>query len=464
MKKKENKDFKYRVGADPEFTLTFRGEKVDANLIQNILFKSNSINVPGGNIGVDGCQSTGEIRPNAEFSLDKLVSNVGACLKEMASNLPVGFDMVTTSMYSPIGGHIHLNIPKGFGEMEKYKKALPALCFPIFIGENNISNAMRISNGYGSMVDSRGQGDSQEGGVKYSRFEMRGLSAEWLTSEKICRAVLAYVEMVNEELINNPKIFILSKDIMIKNNHEEGLLSSIYLTKNKLFVPIIMNRISTLVKKFKRYKDFKEEIDFILDYKKVLAEKKKFEYSIVKGWGFKQPKEIKKENISDLSGIISIGYNSDLNMSKFAESLSGEILVNNWKKNQYMIFGAREKVEQFIPFIADDSSIEFIKVDGYEEFIKDKESLKIAIEIANKMSARFRGSCEAEFNYIWNKEMTKLKTEKKRRIIIGIPREIREKSRFASLNKFVKTIESGKFKIIDQSTIVDVKETKPCAE
>ena len=475
MKKKTiDQSFKFLMGADPEFTITFRGEKVDANTIETILFKSTRNQIPEGEVGCDGCSSTGEIRPNAANNLNDIVKNVGACLKKMASALPEGFDMTTISMYSPIGGHIHLNMPYGYEHLQKYIKILPALCFPIFIGENNISNAMRIASGYGSMVDHRDQGVWEDSKGKYSRFEMRGPSAEWLTSEKICRGVLAYVEMVNEELVENPKIYDMAKELMVKNSQDEGLLSSIYLNKNKLFVPVVMNKISKIVKKFKRYKDFKEEVDFILDYKKVLAEKKKCEYSIIKGWKFKQPKKISDEHIKKLNGLISIAYNADINMDKFAESLGTEILLNNWHKNQYMIFGVKD-IEQFLPFIYDKGKIKFIEVKGYESFIKDKESLVIATNKAIRMGERFTSNSEIEKNYIWNKEKTKMKVEDKTRIIIGIPRKIREKSRFDSLNKFIKAIEAKSFKEVKIEELKSsakpaeqpkepVKEEKICAE
>jgi hypothetical protein len=454
------------MGADPEFTITFRGEKVDAATIEQILFKSTHNKIPEGEVGCDGNSSTGEIRPNASDKLNEIVKNVRACFKLMASVLPEGFDMTTISMYSPIGGHIHLNMPFGYGNMEKFVRMLPALCFPIFIGENNLSNARRISDGYGNMIDHRDQGDWEKEGKRYSRFEMRGLSAEWLISEKICRSVLAYVEMINEELLENPKIYNIAKELMVKNSQDEGLLSSIYLNRNKLFVPIIMNNISKIVKKFKRYKDFKEEIDFILDYKKVLAEKKKYEYSIIKGWGFKQPKKINEEHVNSLSGLISVAYNADINMDKFAESLGKEILLNNWHRNQYMIFGVKD-VEQFLPFIYNKNKVKFIEVKGYETFIKNKETLEIAMEKATRMGARFYSNSELEKKYTWNKERTKISIEDKPTVIIGVPRSIREKSRFDSLNKFIKAIEEKKFKEIEIKKLEPSekpKVTNTCAE
>jgi hypothetical protein len=453
MKKKTpDQSFKYLMGADPEFTITFRGEKIAASTVEQILFNSTHNNIPEGQVGCDGCSSTGEIRPNASDNLKDMVKNVGACLKLIATNLPEGFDLTTISMYSPIGGHIHLNMPFGYANKDKYTKILPVLCFPIFVGENNISNAMRIAGGYGSMVDHRDQGTWDKDGKRYSRFEMRGLSAEWLISEKICRGVLAYVEMVNEELIENPKIYDMAKELMVKSSQDENLLSSIYLTKNKMFIPVIMEKISRMVKKFKRYKDFKEEVDFILDYKKVLIEKKRCEYSIIKGWKFKQPKKIKEEHLKKLNGLISVAYNSDINMDKFAESLGNEILLNNWNKNQYMIFGVKE-IEQFLPFIWEKGRVKFIEVKGYETFIKNKENLVIATNKAVRMGERFNVNSEIERNYIWNKEKTKMTVKDKPRIIIGIPRNIREKNRFNSLNKLIKTIESNKFKEIETNSL-----------
>lgn len=472
MKKKpQDQSFKYMMGADPEFTITFRGEKVDANTIETILFNSTRNQIPEGEVGVDGCSSTGEIRPKASKYLNDIVKNVGACLKLISSSLPLGFDLTTISMYSPIGGHIHLNMPFGYENLPKYAKILPALCFPIFLGENNISNAMRIAGGYGSMIDNRDQGNWEEDGKKYHRFEMRGLSAEWLTSEKICRGVLAYVETVNEELIENPKIYDIAKELIVKSSQEENLLSSIYLTKNKIFIPVIMDKISRMIKKFKRYKDFKEEIDFILDYKKVLAEKKKCEYSIIKGWKFKQPKKIKEEHLNKLNGLISVAYNADINMDKFAKALGNEILLKGWDKNQYMIFGVKE-VEQFLPFIWTNGKIKFIEIKGYETFIKNKENLAIATNKALRMGEKFNYNSEIERNYSWNKEKTKMTVSDKPRIIIGIPRKIREKLRINSLIKLIEALESNKFKEIKTSDLPSsakpapetVKEEKICAE
>ena len=80
-------------------------------------------------------------------------------------------------------------------------------------------------------------------------------------------------------------------------------------------------------------------------------------------------------------------------------------------------------------------------------------AVSIAINKAVRMGERFNVNSEIERNYIWNKEKTKMTVKDKPRIIIGIPRNIREKNRFNSLNKLIKTIESNKFKEIETNSL-----------
>jgi len=443
MKKiKKEKELKFKIGSDPEFTIIFRNEKIPANIVENTIFKKCSIKTAGGELGIDGHNSTGEIRPNPSTKISEAVNNIGLCLYELVKKMPGGFDLTTLSMHDPIGGHVHLNLPKTYKYKDKYQEILPVLCFPIFMGENNISSAMRLMRSYGVMNDIRNERERVENGINCWDMELRGLSAEWITTEKICYATLAYIATIHEALIDDPDILKQASSFSMKDKNNENILSAIYLTKNKLFAPVVIKQIEKIIKRTEGYKHFKEEIDFIIDYKKVLQEKKKAEFSIVKGWKMKH-ENTPKEILEKFSGFTNIGFNSDVNIDNFAKNLSCKIIEENLQKFQYMLFGVRKEVKDFIVF---NEKGKILDIDKYQNFVKSNEDMKIASEIFAKMGIKFANNCSPEYAYEWNIDRTMLKKTKREQLIIGIPRNIREKNRTESLNKLIDEIEKGNYK------------------
>jgi hypothetical protein len=90
---KVKKQFKFKIGADPEFVLTMQGRKVDARQTMELMLKGKeglkyNESKSGfdcgefGNIGWDGASSTAEIRPAAALDPKEVTNNIANMLRE----------------------------------------------------------------------------------------------------------------------------------------------------------------------------------------------------------------------------------------------------------------------------------------------------------------------------------------------------------------------------------------------
>src|SRR5574337_1545261 len=112
------KPFPWKIGADPEFSVLLDGRRCNAKtIVEKLVIKDKTRSEMGfksadmkGEFGWDGCQETGELRPNPATSADELTSNIGSILTKTLPLLSI-FDFSTLSIYAPIGGHIHFDLP-----------------------------------------------------------------------------------------------------------------------------------------------------------------------------------------------------------------------------------------------------------------------------------------------------------------------------------------------------------------
>ena len=120
-------EFKFTMGADPEFNLTLFNKRLDAKATikkamdskfpkeETVLGRGESMGYnirDKGSVGWDGCNSTGELRPMFSANPHKVAENVGELIKELNNSLPI-MDIITTNALAPVGGHIHFTIPDG---------------------------------------------------------------------------------------------------------------------------------------------------------------------------------------------------------------------------------------------------------------------------------------------------------------------------------------------------------------
>src|SRR5574343_48392 len=154
------KKFNFTIGADPEFNVVSQGRKVDARytmcklLEKDGKFNSNTgLIVEGaGNIGWDGCSSTGELRPDPSNYPKGLAENIGKLFEEYANKINL-FDLSTLSFYSSVGGHIHFQLPDtnvNDAKLRKMHRQLASFYLPIMMSENKINLELRNKGGYGN--------------------------------------------------------------------------------------------------------------------------------------------------------------------------------------------------------------------------------------------------------------------------------------------------------------------------
>jgi len=142
------------LGADPEFEVIVRGRVVSASDILG-----ENIELPEGEIGVDGAGWPLELRPEPSETARGLVQNVARLL--VAVPREVGGLPSTIGERYAIGGHIHV----GFGggpapDYEDVARAIDRALGDIFY---SLSSKTRLKAGYGG----RGDWRSQRWGVEY---------------------------------------------------------------------------------------------------------------------------------------------------------------------------------------------------------------------------------------------------------------------------------------------------------
>jgi hypothetical protein len=452
----KKKPFKFNIGADPEFNITIQNKKAMADCIFPAILEKNPKTKrsnqgfqieKAGEIGWDGCSETGEVRPLPSKYPEGVVNNLGKIFGTIASKMQL-FELSTLCEKGPVGGHIHLEISDGLAQnlslMKKYHRRLAAFYLPLLMGENLNNIKMRKGiGGYGDITDHR----VQKFGNAYT-YEFRVPSAEWLTTPKIAMATLAYIATVFNEILHKPKQFEKCKEILFTNDQQARALHDMTLSNFQFAIIAMTKHIKKLIKKFEYYKEYKEEIDFILNYDKVLKEKQKAEFNILKGWkmlNYQIPnkrdlmndKKIKQialsKDIETIEDFIKMNYSNDNNVSHFANILKQRIAAMNWKlKFTYFFFGLRKGITNFL--ISNGN----LKMLSGAEMIKTPEERELAQQLLNRQKDRLR---------IKHTQNVKETTEKlENAILFGIPYAERVNSNHKKFLEMVHDIEKGKIK------------------
>lgn len=458
--KAEEMTLPFSIGSDPEFLMFFGVRGLDASSIIETFFHNNGkyanegggYKIPNvGNFGWDGASSTAELRPVATKKVSTMVENLRTMLTTVSEKIPT-VDLTTLSIGSPIGGHIHVdsflhttndyNTSAGRAEIARVENVLATYLLPLAASDHRISALNRLRGGnYGKLTEFRYE---RKGNVVTN--EIRGLTAEWLTTPELAYATFAYIATVWHEL--KKRSLELSKAEFITRTKEQNqTLQRMMLSDYKIIERGISASIRKEIKSFELYPAFKEHIDFILYPEKVMEHKAAVGWNINTGWGLNKVKKpskrdlmspvkatgiLRKQNIPDIHQHFGLMYNDDFNVSLFSSAVAERIAGLNWQlKNDYFLFGFKKDV------------------DGYAAMAPDKlmyvmPTNKTTTEIEQtlvKMQSRAKGRCMARID---PKTGQIRKSDNTSKIIIGIPYEDRANKDPKGLIELIYNIENKK--------------------
>lgn len=434
------KDFPFKIGADPEFTIIFRDKTIRAKTLMESIFekkyKKNSdmgyAIKNAGEIGWDGAAATAELRPAPVCNPYQLTKNIRTLLEAFSEKTKL-YCLTTMSDKAPIGGHIHLEINNdeylnSERKRNNLNKKISSFYTPIMIGEDIVNIKSRMKRGYGEINDHRSERKS-EGKMT---IELRAPTAEWLTTPEVATATLAYLATVYHEIVSHPKNFNKAKEIIIQSELQNKALQDLALTRYLPITKMLTSKIKKYIKTFEYYKYYKKEIDFILSPQKIINEKRKAKFDIMRGWelaDFKEPtkrmllseKQLQNESlkvdVDQMMGLISMQYNPDVNISEFVKAIKQRTIALNWNlKNEYYFYGLKPKIK------------DYIIVDKKAKFYSGGKTIKTILDYlsiedtTNRMSSRFHNN---------------QKVLPQNHIIIGIPYEERIK---LNTKKFIEII------------------------
>ena len=463
-----SKKLPFKVGADPEFLIFHGVRALDAQNMMSAFFARKSGMRQAqmgykidkvGEIGWDGAASTGELRPEPSDSPAEVVNKIGTLIGTMHKHLPF-LDYTTLSIGSPIGGHVHLDAPAelvqlGRGgassteqqkEMNRVQKLLASFLMPIVASEHRVSSNSRLAMDYGRVDDMRWDQRGSQGTI-----EVRGMSAEWITSPKIAMATLAYMGVVWHELLKHNKELIKEKSILKTKGHIDAI-QRMMLSDYKPIEDAIIRSMQKIVRGFELYPQFKEEIELILHPREAMAIKDKAGWNLTDGWKITSDKvrsqPTKKTLLSDkkvadrlksadhtaIEQGFHVPYNDDYNMQLFAKAITDRIAGLNWKlSHEYFLFGLKKGIEGYAAMRTDNKKFYAIPLN------QDKDKTQVSCE---KMAGRFEQ--EQRNSVRIDPKTGKTRRNGSNQIVIGIPYSVRAENNTKSLVDLVWSIEHGK--------------------
>lgn len=482
----------FKIGADPEFLLFHGVRALDAHGLMTTYFQKKAnlkLNETGhgggyivpnvGEIGWDGASSTGELRPEPTDNPEEMVNKIGTLIAKMHEHMPF-VDYTTLSIGSPIGGHIILDAPKELvsenhapngdiqaqkAEMNRVAKLIASFVMPIIASEHKVSSSSRLGMDYGQADDYRWE---ERGPKKQGTLEVRGMSAEWITSPKIAHATLCYMAVIWHEILKNNKELIKEKAILKTKGHITAV-QQMMLADYRLLETAIVKGLSKLIRQFELYPLYKKEVEFILHPADAMREKEKHGWNLTSGWKIgnkvkpptrkdifadkKIAERLKAADMAALEQGFHVPYNDDYNVQLYAKAISDRVAGINWKlNNEYFLFGLKKGIEGFACMR-----------------IKEKTFHSVP---TNNPHANTTSSCE-KMSKRFEEEIKNLvridpKTGKTRRwgvnqVVIGIPYGIRAENNTKPLLELIWDIEKGKNKATKITEFVDgsIQEKEP---
>lgn len=409
------REFAFKLGADPEFLLFYGKRKAPANKTMEAFLaktqletneKLKGYKIPNaGILGWDGHAATGEIRPDASKSPEKVAENIGTIFTKLNEVMPF-MEITTLSIGEPIGGHIHLEIPTAkqtaFTDT-KFKqtlsKIMASFIMPILASEHRLCSASRYTSTYGKAGDLRIGNIENHPGVM--TCEVRGMSAEWTVSKKISTATLAYLGVVWHQILKEGKA-INKNPILFRNQTQVSAIQEMLLSDYRPIINTVIDGIRDVVKTFEMYPMFKEEVDFLLNTAAVRKEKEENGWNINSGWNFRKDKNItkkdvlatkkiskvlKKINYENMRGDFSLAYNNDYNVGIFTDTIAERIAALGWVlENEYFFFGLKKGDEGYaVANVAEDKYYVMPKN-------RDRKKVKEALERMRERFMDYRGT------------------------------------------------------------------------
>jgi len=356
---------KLKIGCDPEFTIALNGKAIQAN-ITNELCKYTYADKEHGEIGMD--VGMAELRPKPENDILSLTKNIKFLLTKASEK--IGFmQWDTSSNLAAVGGHIHLELPKEWlnlnasdYKVNDYTRKLFSFYLPIWLSDdfkktNHVRGNTEDLRAYGHYGDSRIEQKSSGA----TTYELRTPSAQWLTCPKTTLAVFAYLACIHNEIIYHPETFKNFPDIIVKNKEEFTIIEKAAKLKYSMFIDPLLHKIKLAVKKFELYPEFKREINWLFTSEAVQKEKEKYNWDIIKGWNL-EPKDItlcilnNEKNIetkmkefknntfqNNWSSLVPFKYTDDTNIPTWTHELTKKMYLLNWKiKRSYIFYGFKK--------------------------------------------------------------------------------------------------------------------------
>lgn len=480
MSKTNERNFSFKIGADPEFSIILQNKRIDACQTMSEILRGKKEFKPDdhdmgfnvgkyGNIGWDGASQTGEIRPAPANTPEEVVRNMAELFNALGKYMSI-FEYTTLSSHASIGGHIHLEADNSWnGQKQKsIHMQMTSFYLPILMSENKVNVALRIQQNYGAMTDFRFENKGRnEKGEEVRTYEFRCPSAEWLTSPKIAQATLAYFATIYNEILNNPKNIKKCKDLLLKSEKMTEAFQTMAIQEYGLLNKTILRNIARHVRTFTMYPAFKDEIEFILKPDLVAKEKMKFNYDINLGWGLSSANKITKREITSekafkdklktkdadvISKMVHIDYNSDAKVSDFVNALSLRAGAFNWKLGkQYFIFGLKKGIKDIIVRTA-----KGVYLSGTDQ-LKTISDYTLVGNAFDKMARKY-----ADTGNIPNITTIDFKTGqpvsmRDSVMLIGLPYDMRMEGKTKNLIDMVWKIESGALKpcLIEQNKLSD---------
>lgn len=469
----------FYIGSDPEYLLFYGQRGLDASHILRNFFGNDTEKYghvsegyfikggeKNGNFGWDGSSSTGELRPKATKNIYEHVDFLGNMLQAIHDKMPF-VDITTLSIGSPIGGHIHVDSHIPYGEdnmtsdaMKKRKRAdkiLMTFLLPLIASDHRISSLARLQGEYGKLSDIRYE--QKENCVT---AEIRGLTAEWLTTPKIAVSTLAYITCVWNEIRKKTDELYQHPNLIRTNQHADSV-HRLLLSDYNLITQALVKDLKKTIKDFELYPQFKEEIDYILNPLRVYKDKEKVGWTINRGWNFNknQPKLTKKtlldnriiqeilnkEDVPNIERSFAVNYNDDYNVAMFAKAISDRVATMGWQlKNRYALFGFRKGIE----------GLTAIDQNGKFYSLSTNGTRTQILQTAKNMFDRL-GRDNSYGGTRINPKTGKTVGRDSETIVIGLPYDIRAVDNVAPMIELIWRIENGKLTAKDHAefTIVE---------
>jgi hypothetical protein len=378
-----------------------------------------------------------------------LVDNIGKLLKVATEKLNI-FTFASRSTRIPVGGHIHLETPKGMTEStaKNVIRLLAYFYLPLLLDDDLAHLSARFKGEhYGQIEDYRFE--ERADGIK--TIEYRCPSAEWMTTPKTALSTLAYLGTIYAEILKNPKKFAAKyKDMGWRTKEQGRVFQELILADCHKMLKSHFEHIKKAIRTFEYYPEYKKEIEYLFHPNKVLEDKRKVGFDILKGWGLESKEPAKRAvmnqkaidtsmqeiNLEDFEHLIHIQGNAkDINIPLFINEMKKRIISLGWKmKNEYFLFGIKKGVDEFIVF---NKAAECLKGHGLAKTEADAIALQ---QTYRKMNNRFRIEGSLPKN---EKERADIL---RKHILIGVPYGIRQKKDVRLFIEIIHGLETDQFK------------------